>query len=116
MEKLELIPNMEAYSQVDRILSENAISGRLFMERVEKLLTGRETLKKEKRQEQLASYRDYTYMRKRWEQYARRNANHRTWEDIIAELLRFSEPVWHAICKDEVFLEDWMPELGRFLV
>lgn len=116
MEKLELIPNMEAYSQVDRILNENAISGRLFMERVEKLLTGRETLKKEKRQEQLASYRDYTYMRKRWEQYARRNANHRTWEDIIAELLRFSEPVWHAICKDEVFLEDWMPELGRFLV
>jgi hypothetical protein len=27
----------------------------------------------------------------------------------------FLRPVWNAMCRDEVFFGDWMPELERFL-
>ena len=27
----------------------------------------------------------------------------------------FMKPLWHAVCCDEIFFDDWMPELGRYL-
>ena len=30
-------------------------------------------------------------------------------------LLLFLRPVWNAMCRDEVFFGDWMPDLERYL-
>ena len=117
MEMLELINSMEAYDIVDQILSSQAITGRHLMERLEAVLEEKPAICKKKRLEQLQSYKDYTYMRKRWESYCKgRGRSVKDWNAVMEMLLVFADPVWNAVCDHEIFLEDWMPELGRFLM
>ena len=37
------------------------------------------------------------------------------WEEVMDRIVSFTEPLWDALCENTVFLDDWMPELGRFL-
>ena len=69
-----------------------------------------------KRMEQITSYKEYGYMKKKWMQYCRtRNGEVVSWEQLMDRLLIFLTPLWKALCEDEIFFDDWMPELGRFL-
>ena len=74
-----------------------------------------------RRLEQLGGYRSYTYMKKRWNRYCKRqdklSEHHDSagWEETLDLILDFLTPVWSAFCNDEIFYDDWMPELGRFL-
>lgn len=119
MRKLELIGDMGAYHLVNEILKTEAVSGRRIMEEMQKLSRQEPRILREKRIDQLAGYRNYAYMRKRWEQYQKKHpageGQPDSWEQAMERLLRFAEPIWRALCRDEVFFDDWMPELGRFL-
>ena len=65
------------------------------------------------------SYRDYPYMKKRWEKFCRHSAIAGTetlkWEKEMECFHHFLGDMWEAVCRDEVFFGDWMPELARFL-
>jgi hypothetical protein len=116
MKMLELITDMAPYDRVNRILKTDSVNGRHIMEELQEKLKAEPKLLREKRIEQLESYRDYTYMRKRWQQYERRHAKtEEPWEEVMDRLLRFGEPIWRALCRKEVFFDDWMPALSRFL-
>ena len=71
------------------------------------------------RAEQIFSYRDYPYMKKRWEKFCRHSAIAGTetlkWEKEMECFHHFLGDMWEAVCRDEVFFGDWMPELARFL-
>ena len=55
-------------------------------------------------------------MKKRWQQYVRvYKTETESWEEAMDRILTFLGPIWNALCKDEIFLADWMPELKRFL-
>lgn len=114
--KMELIGSMEAYSIMNNILKTQAISGRHVVEEMIHRKPYDEKFYKEKRLEQIAGYQTYAYMRKRWEQYQKKNKEVKdSWEDVMERLLKFLKPLWDALCKEEVFFDDWMPELERFL-
>ena len=116
MKLLELIPDMGAYARVNQILKTEPINGRHIMEMLEERAAAEPRQFREKRLEQLAGYREYAYMRKRWVQYERRNGGeNEPWEDVLDRIMRFAKPVWGAVCRKEVFFDDWMPELSRFL-
>ena len=116
MKKLELIPNMEAYAVVDEILRTESISGRHVMEILEALSKQEPKVAKQKRIEQIEAYRDYAYMRKRWEQYEKNhNLSPRSWTDVLDRFMEFAKPLWECLCRNEILFDDWMPELGRFL-
>lgn len=116
MKLLELIPDMGAYGRVNQILKTEPINGRHIMEMLEERAAAEPRQFREKRIEQLAGYRDYAYMRKRWEQYERRSGGEsEPWGEVVDRIVRFAGPVWGAICRKEVFFDDWMPELSRFL-
>lgn len=69
-----------------------------------------------RRLQQMTSYKDYGYMRKKWQQYEKKHKeDFEDWEILMERLLTFLAPIWTALCEDEIFLDDWMPELGRFL-
>lgn len=69
-----------------------------------------------KRIEMLASYDTYTYMKKRWEKYVRKQGiENVSWETVLHRIVLFLRPVWNAMCRDEVFFGDWMPDLERYL-
>lgn len=116
MSQLELIDSMEAYETVDEILRTQSISGRRLVDELTDLTAKTPKILRLKRMQQLESYRDYTYMKKRWEKYVKATKRELPeWKDVIERLVKFTEPVWRAVCKKEIFFDDWMPELERFL-
>lgn len=115
MEKLELIGDMGAYYRVYQAFLSRPLSGRYLMEELTALAEEKPKVKTEKRMEQLAGYRDYAYMRRRWEQYVKRRQDVTPWEDAVHLILTAVEPIWVSLCREEVFLGDWMPELGRYI-
>lgn len=113
---LELIPDMGAYDTANRILKSEPVSGRHILEELQALSQNEPRVRREKRLEQLEEYLDYGYMRKRWISYEKsRHQEPEEWEDVMARVLCFLRPVWTALCRNEIFFDDWMPELGRFL-
>jgi hypothetical protein len=116
VERLELINDMESYYNAYRILKTESIKGRDVLDEMGGLLRSAPKVKKEQRIEQIAGYRSYAYMRKRWEKYARHHGRDELkWEEVLDLILTFLKPIWHCLCSDEVFFDDWMPEIGRFI-
>ena len=116
MRKLELIADMEAYAEANQILKDYSISGRYIMEEFFAMKEREPKVASLKRLEQIASYKNYAYMKKRWQQYERNHCNEREdWERVLERVLAFMGPIWKALCEDEIFFDDWMPELERFL-
>ncbi len=116
MKKLELIADMKSYDVVDQILKTQPISGRHIMEEMGMRVQKEPRVLRIQRISQVEEYREYTYMKKRWEQYRKRNHQpQEAWTEVLDRFLSFARPIWTALCKNEIFFDDWMPELGRFL-
>ena len=116
---MELIPDMEIYREVFFILKYETLSGRHVCELLEDMCKTGGMDPDMERVEQIFSYRDYPYMKKRWEKFCRHSAITGTetlkWEEEMERFSHFLGDMWKAVCKDEVFFGDWMPELERFL-
>ncbi len=115
MEKLELVSDMKPFASAYMILRDNSISGRHIIDIFKLKAQEKPKVVTMRRLEQIKGYRSYAYMKKRWNQYAKRNGIGTGWEDVLDLILGFLEPVWTAFCSNEIFFDDWMPELGRFL-
>ncbi len=115
LRKLELIGDMESYYVANQILKNHSISGRHMIEDFKILGEKDAKVVSMKRLEQLAGYKTYAYMRKKWEQYEKRHGRTpEEWAQVLARILNFLRPTWRALCENEIFFDDWMPELGRF--
>lgn len=115
VEKLELINSMKSYEKVYDILKNSSISGRHILEILNQQVEKEPRLAVMRRLEQLKEYRGYSYMKKRWNQHCKRVKRQEQWEEVVDLILAFIEPLWSALCQNEIFFDDWMPELGRFL-
>lgn len=115
MRKLELISDMKAYDQINDILKTQSVNGRHVVEELKRMGEAEAKVVSMKRFVLMSSYKDYGYMKKKWQQYAKKNGVPDEWEDVMRRILSFLEPVWKALCENEVFFDDWMPELERFL-
>jgi len=116
MRKLELISDMESYDVVNDIIKSQTISGRHIIEDLMILAQKEPKVLSMKRLDQIASYKKYGYMKKKWQQYEKKHKEaYVDWEEIVERLLAFLTPIWTALCENEIFFDDWMPELGRFL-
>lgn len=116
LKDMELITNLDFYFRVYQALLEYPINGRHIREGLFELCEERHLPREESRVEELLAYRNYTYMNKRWGKYIRYcGKTEPVWEEVVDKLSAFLPPIWQAVCRDEVFFGDWMPELGRFL-
>ena len=116
MERLELIGDMGAYYRIYQTLCTESLSGRCLLE--ELLLRSKTSpqVLNERRIQTIQSYGTYAYMRKRWIQYTKRQkAKDIPWEEALGVVCALAEPLWLALCRQEVFLDDWMPEIRRFM-
>lgn len=113
--KLELINDMKSYEVVFSILDSNSISGRRIIEILEVFSKKEPKVISKRRLEQIEEYKTYSYMKKRWNQHAKRRQIQCSWEEVVDKILSFIKPLWTAMCNNEIFFDDWMPELGRFL-
>jgi hypothetical protein len=116
VERLELISDMESYYYAYRILKSQHLNGRYVMDEMSRFLETSPRVKKEQRIEQLAGYRSYGYMRKRWDKYLRHHGHEELdWQEVLDLIVTFLKPIWHALCCDEMFFDDWLPDIGRFI-
>lgn len=116
MKHMELLPEMSAYDRIYHILKENAVDGRHIRQMLAEACKKEELLPDMERMEMILSYRNYSYLRKRWEKYLRhRKRGEPSWDEMMTQLAEFLPRIWQSICQDEIFSGDWMPELGRFL-
>ncbi|MCR5545117.1 MAG: hypothetical protein K6F30_01385 [Lachnospiraceae bacterium] len=116
LKDLELINEMEHYFALYHIFSKETIEG----VRLQNGLEG--VLKKEKisfmsdRFDTVLSYRDYSYMKKKWKVLLRRQkTNEPSWEEVVDILEKVVVPIWNTSKEDMIFFGDWMPEIGRYL-
>lgn len=116
MDKLELIGDMFYYDKAYRILQQSAVEGRRVRTAFKRLLAHNPILSATKRWDSIRSYKNYSHMKKRWKSYFKDAKNEMPdWESTIDLLDAFFSPLWSSIEKDEIFVDDWMPNLGRYL-
>ena len=112
----EMMPLMRAYDITYRILSSEPVYGRHMRDLLLELCREEQFPLEPERVAEILSYREYAYMKKRWGKYLRHQKRKSpSWEEMMDKLSAFLPDVWKAICKDELFFGDWMPELGRYL-
>lgn len=116
LEKMELIGDLEAYDLACRILKEYPVEGRRIYVHMKELLEKQPMASIKKRWDTVLGYREYGYMRKRWNKYQKgRKEKTSSWEECMDLLGQFFSPIWKAIQEDTIFFGDWMPSLGRYL-
>ena len=114
--KLELIQDMKVYYDIYYLLERESVDGRKVKDYIDEECEKKQIKKETERLAMIASYRDYTYMKKKWKVFLRSiKEKEPQWEMVIERFLCFFEPIWQAVIEDFVFFGDWMPELNRFL-
>ena len=114
--KLELIQDMKVYYDIYYLLERESVDGRKVKDYIDEECEKKQIKKETERLAMIASYRDYTYMKKKWKVFLRSiKEKEPQWEAVIERFLCFFEPIWQAVIEDYVFFGDWMPELNRFL-
>lgn len=120
---LELIPSMEAYEKAYEKLQTENFDGRRFCTALGKEWDKYGLEFSAKRGEILQGYKGHAYLEKRWKQHVKnrksesqlKNAEFPEWQEVCGKVNQFVIPMWDALCRDEIFFGDWMPDLGRYL-
>lgn len=113
---LELLNDLSRYKEIYEILNRELLEGRKVWEGLSHLFSEHPIPSVEKRLETIEGYKNYGYMKKRWKSQSRRSrGNYPQWEQVITLIVAFFTPIFEGVLKDEIFLGDWMPQLGRYL-
>lgn len=116
LDKLELLNNLSWYKEIYDILLVEAVDGRRVRDCFGKLLEAKKIPSLEKRLDTIKSYENYGYMKKKWKnEKKRQNGEFPEWNEVVSLLVTFFSPIFDAVIRDEIFFEDWMPQLGRYL-
>lgn len=116
IKELELIKDLSWYKEIYGMLCKEPVDGRKVWERLNRLIKEYPIPSMENRLDTLISYKDYGYMKKRWKNQGKREKEiYPGWEEVINLIEAFLTPIFKGIVQDEIFLGDWMPELGRYL-
>lgn len=113
IEKLELINDIDVYLYLYRLLGTTKFAARDVCDAIE---AEKRTELTWQSFETFKGYVKNTQMKKKWKVLLRRHRiKEPGWEETMEVLIRFIEPLWAALTRDELFFGDWMPELRRYL-
>ncbi len=116
IEKLELINDVSCYMEAFCLLKKEALSGRTMCELLRESCRKHQINIEENRIQMLLSYRNQGYMKKKWRAFLRREQRKSpSWEEVMDVLEQFLTRLWEHLCRNLIYIGDWMPELGRFL-
>ena len=116
LSKLELMYDMEKYSEVFRITQSKSFDGTKFSVKLLYFCKKRNVPLTDERLFLFLSYRNNNRLKARWNRFVKHNGeNDLRWEELMGRMAALLGPVWDKLCNDEVFTGDWMPELGRYL-
>ncbi len=118
LKSLEYTNDFGQFAELYDIASNVPCDGTLLFVSMEKALKEREVILTPGRRACFDTFSADRKMKKRWEQYKKRNELSVGWEDLLNELKVFFDPIFEVITSEEEgksFFGDWIPELGRYL-
>lgn len=116
LNSLELLNDLSWYQEIYGILTRESVNGRKVWDSFRRLLLEQPMPSVEKRLDTLKSYEGYWYMEKKWNnQCVGEKEEYPQWNQVIQLFGKFFTPIFEGVMKDEVFIGDWMPQLGRYL-
>lgn len=116
IENLELVGDMGIYDRVYSNIVSLPLEGKLVWSRLNDLLNQKDRMSYLDRMKIVISYKNNSYMTKKWDKYNKRQNNlSEPYKKIVTALEIFISPIWEALMEDRPFIGDWMPKLGRFL-
>lgn len=116
IQQLELLNDMEHYIELYDMLKQYPLEGRKVRDELVHICEDQHIATDNKAYALWSTYGDYTYMKKKWKVLLRREKRSEPgWQEAFRLIEKFFHPIWQAICKEEIFFGDWMPEIERFL-
>ena len=116
MKNLETTLYLSCFDRINEQLKSKVISGLYTFQELKDLKETEENIVSLERLNQFSEYRNHEDIKNKWQLYIEKHSKDvEEWEKVMDRLLAFIRPIWESACKDEVFFEDWMPELERFL-
>lgn len=116
MKNLETTLYLSCFDRINEQLKSKVISGLYTFQELKDLKETEENIVSLERLNQFSEYRNHEDIKNKWQLYIEKHSKDvEEWEKVMDRLLAFIRPIWESVCKDEVFFEDWMPELERFL-
>ena len=116
MKGLEQISTMACYDRVNKLLKTKVVNGLHTYQDLKELKETQSQIVTIEQLNQITDYKQNEFMKKRWKNYSDLYCNENDgWEKIVERLLAFIGPIWKSLSKEEMFFDEWMPELERFL-
>jgi len=118
LSKLELMNDMDIYFEIYELLMKEPLDGLKLFKNFERKLE-RKDIKKETlvdRVRRFSKYDNNTFLKKKWKAYLRVNRYESVdWKNVHNRIDAFIEPLVQAMENNNVFIDSWLPELGRYL-
>lgn len=116
IDKLELLSDLSDYMELYQILKTEQLSGRKISELLMEGCKDNGIEVTQQRFDILLSYYKNSYMMKKWKSYLRHEKRKEPkWEDVIEIVGLSFQNIWDSLCKNVIYMGDWMPELGRYI-
>ena len=118
LKSLEYTNDFGQFAELYDIVSNIPCDGTLLFVSMKKALLEREVTLTPGRRNCFDAFSADKRMKKRWEQYRKRDEISIGWEELLNLLKVFFDPIFEVIYSGEEggnFFGDWIPELGRYL-
>lgn len=116
LKDMELLGDLNSYYVIWDLLRKEMNSTRKVTEHLEVFMEKYHIPMDQERFEMVCSYRDSSYMKKRWKAYLRREKKDApSFEEAVEVFMTYFRPIWNALAEGNYYLGDWMPELMRYL-
>lgn len=119
LKKMEFCNDMDSYLKLYNLLKEVALDGRKIMSILEEKTENDERLvgkSLELKFNQFKRFRKNKYLKQNWKRHIRKiKEEKKSWEEVYDLILSFVKPIIQNRIENNIFIDSWMPELGRFL-
>ncbi len=113
---LEQIDNVSWYKEIYDIIIKEVVEGRKVSQIFESLLLVETISSIDQRLDIIKNLENNKLMKKRWKSQSRcERVMYPQWDQVIKLLVKFFTPILEGVLKGEIFIGDWMPQIGRYL-
>ncbi len=113
---LDFVTDMGCFESIYQTLKTMEFDARHLQKSLFEMMESENVIFDDERFEIVKNYTSSSHMKKRWVSYQKKKKKELVpWENVIRMIVGAFSPIWEAQKAGEVFIGDWMAELGKYL-